>query len=283
MTSADIQRTEPTALAKIVGTGDVAATMASIERVAQDVVDLARERGFVHRFGESGEWFALPTWQLIGATFGVMAFVERSSALEGGWEARAIARTLDGRDVAAAEGMCLRAEPGRRNASEHALRAMAQVRAQRNALRSALGWALVMAGWDIAAPEAPATRKQVVALHTLASHARWSASERHARAGVESLNDLTREQAAELLDAWTELEPDVPPEQDAGDQHQPAAVSNQAPADREELLEQAVGLYGGKVALLRAALDVSPSEVGVSIASLTIADLEELISQAGGG
>jgi len=268
------------ALARIVGTGDVTSTIRAIERVAQDVVDLARERGFVHRFGESGEWFASPTWSLIAATFGVVAVTEWTRRLDGGWEARAAARTFDGHMIAAAEAMALRAEPGKQRMSEHSLRATAQTRAQRNALRSALGWALVMAGWDLAVPEAPATRKQVVALHARATELGWAPAERHVRAGVESFNDLTREQAGELLEAWSEdSDNELATVAEATAPEAGTAPVETAPAlDLDELWSLAVERFGSKVAVLRAVFEKFQPPDGVTLDRVTAEQLQQLLA-----
>jgi hypothetical protein len=123
------------ALAQIIGTGSVRAGLQRVEENVRDVIDVCRQRGFVQRFGGDREFFGLPAWQMLGATYGLLPFVEWSRQLEGGsgWEARAVVRTLECIDVGAAEAMCTHDEPNRRRSSEHDLRAMAQTRAQRNA------------------------------------------------------------------------------------------------------------------------------------------------------
>lgn len=194
------------ALGQIVGTGDVRQALGRLEQNVRDVIDVARDRGFVMRDDRGGgrEFFGLPAWQLLGATYGLLPFVEWSRKLAdgSGYEARAIVRTMDGVDIGAAEAECSSSEPNKRRSTNHDLRAMAQTRAMRNALRSVLGSALVLAGFDFADPDAPATTEQVKALWTLAGKHDWSREEAHERAGVSSMKLLTREQAAELLDNW---------------------------------------------------------------------------------
>src|SRR6266540_4817100 len=191
------------ALSQVLGTGNTKAMLAQVEENVKAVIDVARDRGFVRRYGESNqEFYGEPAWSLLGLTYGLVGFVEWTRKVDNGWEARAVARTRDGVDVAAAEAMCTRTEGNRRNAPEHTLRAMAQTRARRNALRSALGAALVLAGFDFPDPEAPATDEQVGLLHLLERETGLSAEEGHAQAGVESYRDLTREQASELIELW---------------------------------------------------------------------------------
>ena len=89
---------------------------------------------------------------------------------------------------------------------DHTLRAMAQTRAMRNALRSCLGAALVLGGFDFADPEAPATKEQVGLLHQLERELGWSHEQGHAEAGeVDSYRDLNREEASLLIERWSAL------------------------------------------------------------------------------
>ena len=101
--------------------------------------------------------------------------------------------------------MCTRQERQHQNKADHDLRAMAQTRAMRNSLRSCLGAALVMAGFDFADPEGPVTKEQLAALHILEREIGFTHDEGHAEAGVESFTQLNREEAAALLDRWTAI------------------------------------------------------------------------------
>jgi hypothetical protein len=208
--AADLARREGDALSQIVGTGDTRAALEQLERNVKDIIDVARERGFVRSYGDSPhEFYGMPAWQLLGMTYGLVPFVEWTKPVDNGWEARAVVKTRDGAEVSAAEAMCTRTEGNRRNANDHTLRAMAQTRAQRNALRGALGAALVLAGFDFSDPDAPATREQVGALHQLERDLGWSHDEGHEVAGVDSYKNLTREQASELIEQWTKLRDDI--------------------------------------------------------------------------
>lgn len=202
-----IERRDTDALSKILGTGDVQLMLERSERNVKAVIEVARAKGFVQRYGGSQhEFFGFPAWSLLALTYGLVPFVEWTRKIENGWEARAVVRTQDGEEIAAAEAMCTREETIRRKADEHTLRAMAQTRAMRNALRSCLGAALVLSGFDFADPEGPATREQVGMLHQLERELDWSHEQGHAEAGeVESYKDLTREEASVLIERWTAL------------------------------------------------------------------------------
>jgi hypothetical protein len=202
--AADLARRTPDALDKIVGTGDTRAMLAELEANVRDVIDIARDRGFVTRFNNR-DFFGFPAWSLLALTYGLVPFVEWTKPVDGGWEARAVVRTREGDVVAAAEAMCTRKESSRRTADDHTLRAMAQTRAMRNALRSCLGAALVMAGFDFADPEAPASNDQVGMLHQLEREIGWAHDEGHAFANVDSYKQLNREDASTLIDRWTAI------------------------------------------------------------------------------
>jgi len=206
--AADLARRTPDALDKIVGTGDTRAMLAELERNVRDVIDIARARGFVTTFNQR-DFFGFPAWSLLALTYGLVPFVEWTRPVDGGWEARAIVRRAqaapDEPPVGSADAMCTRKESSRRNADDHTLRAMAQTRAMRNALRSCLGAALVMAGFDFADPEGPATNEQVGLLHQLEREIGMSHDEGHALAKVDSFKDLNREDASTLIDRWTAM------------------------------------------------------------------------------
>ena len=208
------------ALSTILGTGDTRSALAQVEKNVRDIIDVCRERGFITQYeqvnkktGETkiSEFYGVPAWQLLGMTYGVTPVVEWVKAIDGGYQARAVAQTRDGSVVGGAEALCHRKEPGKQYKSDHDLAAMAQARAQRNALRSALGAALVLAGFDFPDPEAPATNPQVGILHQLERDLGWTHDEGHTEAGVDSYKDLSREQAAEVIDRWQAIK-DARPE-----------------------------------------------------------------------
>ena len=190
------------ALSKIVGTGNTRAMLEEVERNVRDVIDIARDRGFVTRFNNR-DFFGFPAWSLLALTYGLVPFVEWTRPIDGGWEARAVVRTRDGDVVSSAEAMCTRQEAPRQRADDHTLRAMAQTRAMRNALRACLGAALVMAGFDFADPAAPATNEQVGMLHQLERELGMTHAEGHAEANVTTYKELSREDASVIIDRWT--------------------------------------------------------------------------------
>jgi len=211
-----IERREGDSLSQILGTGDTRAALERLERNARDIIDLARARGHVRRFGNAqSEHFGLPAWQLLGFTYGLVTTVEWSKPVDNGWEARASVRTRDGTEVGSAEAMCTADEPnwGTRKSkdghvtriADHDRRAMAQTRARRNALRGVLGAFLVLTGFDFADPDAPANDDQVGILHLLERQLGWSHDRGHQEAQVTSYRDLTREQAHETIEAWARL------------------------------------------------------------------------------
>jgi len=202
------------ALSTILGTGDTRSALAQVERNVKDIIEVCRDRGFITQFNREGkvsEFYGFPAWQLLSMTYGVTPIVEWTKPVDGGYMARAVAQTRDGTIVGAAEALCLRKELKKQSSTDHTLMALAQTRAQRNALRSAFGAALVLAGFDFADPDAPATNPQVGMLHQLERDLGWTHDEGHTEAGVDSYKDLSREQAAEVIDRWQAIK-DARPE-----------------------------------------------------------------------
>ena len=90
----------------------------------------APSRKHIIKVGRS-EHLMIEAWTTVGSTLGISPYVVWSKPLPGGngWEARAEARTVDGRIVGAAEAMVTREERNWTRAEDYALRSMAQTRA----------------------------------------------------------------------------------------------------------------------------------------------------------
>jgi hypothetical protein len=258
--------------------GDAEEVLARAVSTAEVLARVVRERGLALRIGDAErDFLTFPAWQALGAFLGVTATVVRCEpAGSGTFRAEAEVRAGDGRLLGAGVALASRTENRLRRHADHGLAALAQTRAMRRALQGALGWIPGLAGMDVADPTAPATRRQVVALHTLAGQIGWSREQSHSIAGVDSFNDLTREQAAELLDAWAAIAEDQGPGE-GEPEHDPAAASS------EDLWARAIALYGSRVSVLRAWLEFHPDAGGASAGQVTAGDLAALIRQAEGG
>lgn len=97
-----------------------------------------------------GKWHVLVEgWQTCGAMLGVVSVCEWTRPVEDGWEARVVVRTLDGREIGAAEAECLSTEGKPWNTAKgHAIRSMAQTRATSKALGSVLRFVITLAGYE---------------------------------------------------------------------------------------------------------------------------------------
>jgi hypothetical protein len=206
----------PTTLAKVFGTGDMNAMIAATKANVNAAIAFAEQREFVTRYSvqrngrKVGErlWFHHPTWQLLGMSFGVTAYTEGepTEIKPGVWQAAAVAASVEnGQVIGRSVGMASKTEPGKGQMSDHTLAAQAQARAQRNALRSCLGAALIAAGFEVADPEGPATSEQLAVLHILEREIGWTADEAHADAGASSYTKLTRDQASDVIERWTAI------------------------------------------------------------------------------
>ncbi|MDR7495295.1 MAG: hypothetical protein QN190_14120 [Armatimonadota bacterium] len=117
---------------------------------AQVLADVIRSRRLAVNIAGK-EYVRVEGWTLLGALLGVSPVCEWTrpvSAPAAGWEARVVARTLDGREVGAAEAICARDEPRWADQPEFALRSMAQTRATAKALRLPLGFVMALAGYE---------------------------------------------------------------------------------------------------------------------------------------
>jgi hypothetical protein len=137
----------PSAPITLFGTDDPVAVVDRASIIAVALADVIKQRHLYKNIGQSDHVF-VEGWTLLGSMLGVFAEVEWSRPLDGGWEARAVARTLAGRTVGAAESMCSRSESKWKNSDDYAIRSMAQTRAVSKALRLPLGFIMELAGYS---------------------------------------------------------------------------------------------------------------------------------------
>lgn len=128
------------------GTDDPSAVVERATRVATVLADVIKQRQLSARIGNR-DHIMLEGWTLLGSMTGVFGEIEWTRSLDDGWEARAVARTMAGAVVGAAEAMCTRAERTWKGRDEYAIRSMAQTRALSKALRLPLGFIVELAGF----------------------------------------------------------------------------------------------------------------------------------------
>jgi hypothetical protein len=191
------------------------------------------EAQYVVKLGP-GRHLRFEAWQTLAAFFGLSVSCEWTREVrdaEGssiGWEARAVVRRGE-RTISAAEAQCTTDEPNWRGKPAFQLRSMAQTRASVKALRQALAWVVVLAGYQptpaeeveaavdsspaaAGAPQGP-RQEGATDAQRRAIWARWKELAKEAgiqddmirllvkaRYGVEHSRELTRAQASELLD-----------------------------------------------------------------------------------
>jgi len=158
MTSTDlVARTEivdDAARLTLFGTTDPKTTLQRMAECAAALIDVVATRRLSVRI-QGKDHLTVEAWTTLGAMVGVYAVVEwtRRNEADDGYLARAVARTLAGQIVGAAECECSRHERNWRNRDAHTLRAMAQTRAISRALRAPLGQIVVLAGYEAASQE----------------------------------------------------------------------------------------------------------------------------------
>jgi hypothetical protein len=133
--------------ANLFGTSDPVAVVEQSSKIASALADVIRSKQLSKRIGQK-DHVLVEGWCLLGSMLGVFPVVEWTRPVEGGWEARVEARTLNGQVVGAAEAECLRSENTWKTRDDYALRSMAQTRAVSKALRGPLGFIVQLAGYN---------------------------------------------------------------------------------------------------------------------------------------
>jgi hypothetical protein len=131
----------------LVGIRDPLEALAEYTRVANGFNAALKDGDMITKIG-GREFVQNSGWVTLGSIFGITPVVTWTKPLENGWEARAEARTLDGRVIGAGEAMCTRAERNWARRDDYAIRSMAQTRAQSKALRGPLGFVMTLAGHE---------------------------------------------------------------------------------------------------------------------------------------
>lgn len=134
--------------------GEAKDVVAQAVKVADALKDVIVQKGLVKKI-QGREFVEVAGWQTVATMCGVTAFCEWSRPVENGWEARVTVRR-NGFDIGAAEAQCTKSERTWAGRDDYALRSMAQTRATSKALRSVLGFIVVLAGYaDTPAEEMP--------------------------------------------------------------------------------------------------------------------------------
>lgn len=164
----------PAAPLTLFGTDDPNAIVERASKIATALSDVIKQRHLTKRIS-GRDHVLVEGWTLLGSMLGVFAEVEWTRPIEAGWEARAVAKTLNGAVVGAAEAMCSRSESTWKSRDDYAIRSMAQTRAVSKALRLPLGFIIEIAGYSATPAEEmadthrrgePTLREQIVEVLT---------------------------------------------------------------------------------------------------------------------
>jgi hypothetical protein len=149
------------------GTDDPRGVVEQAAIVARALKEVLVEQKLTNHIG-TRDYVRVEGWTLLGSMIGVFPvevytrpipedWREREMRLPEGYEAKYEARTRSGELVGSANARCLRAESKWEGSDDYAIASMAQTRATSKALRTALGFIVVLAGFDATpAEEIPA-------------------------------------------------------------------------------------------------------------------------------
>lgn len=136
------------------GTDDPVEVVEHAVRVADALKGVVVAKKLISNI-QGREYPLVEAWTTLAAMLRLTAVCEwsRKTPEGDGWEARALVRDRSGAIIGAAEAQCTRGERTWAKRDDYALRSMAQTRATSKALRSVLGFIMVLAGYE-ATPEA---------------------------------------------------------------------------------------------------------------------------------
>lgn len=129
------------------GTSDPLDALAAMTKTANALAPVLRQQNMTANI-HGKDHVEIAGWQTLGAMLGVTPVGCWTRKIEGGWEAKVNAQTLDGRVVGSAEAMCVRKEDRWKDAEDYAIRSMAQTRAASKALASVLRFVVTLAGFS---------------------------------------------------------------------------------------------------------------------------------------
>lgn len=149
------------AAAAIFGTTDPVEVLEAATRAAKALTAVLEDRKLYKQIGNKKHIY-IEGWLMLAGMLQIATPNVWVRPINGdetiGWEARYEARAADGRIISSAEGECRRMEEDRKRNGEvvrkwehradHAIRSMAQTRAQSKALASALRWVVELGGFS---------------------------------------------------------------------------------------------------------------------------------------
>lgn len=136
---------EPEQSVNLFHTTDPGEVLKRATKAANELMPVVEAQNLVVKI-QGRDHLTVEAWLTLGAMVGVTPFVEWTRQVDGGWEARVIVQTLDGRAIGAAEAQCLKEEGHWSKAEDYAIRSMAQTRATSKALASVLRFVATLGG-----------------------------------------------------------------------------------------------------------------------------------------
>lgn len=119
--------------------------------IANKLADIIKQKKLYKKIGEK-EHVLVEGWTTLGALVKVFPILDWSKRLdredEIAYESRVIATTSSGQVVGVGEAICSSKERNWRRREEYAIKSMSQTRATSKALRTPLGWIMVLAGYN---------------------------------------------------------------------------------------------------------------------------------------
>jgi len=140
-------RDEQVAAPALFGTTDPVEVIAQAVKVADALKDVLVQKGLIKKIKDK-QYPVIEAWETLAAMLRITTTCEWTRPIEKGWECRIIVRDSAGNVIGSAENQCTREEAMWKSRDDYAIRSMAQTRTKGKALRSILGFIMVLAGYE---------------------------------------------------------------------------------------------------------------------------------------
>lgn len=142
-----VREEAPPVAPSLFGSDDPVAIVERAVRVADALKAVVVSKNLISHI-QGKAYPQVEAWLTLAAMLRLTTICEWSRRVENGWEARVYVRNAAGETVGAAEAQCLGTERSKKSWEDYALRSMSQTRATSKALRSVLGFVMVLAGYQ---------------------------------------------------------------------------------------------------------------------------------------
>ena len=142
-----VREEEPAQSPALFGSSDPVEIVEKAVRVADALKSVIVAKNLISNI-QGKAYPQVEAWLTLASMLRLTTVCEWSRPVQDGWEARVFVRDGANNVIGAAEAQCLKTERTKKSWEDYAIRSMAQTRATSKALRSVLGFIMVLAGYQ---------------------------------------------------------------------------------------------------------------------------------------